>query len=141
MKYQKTDWFEQGVEAASWKPEPLCAGKIAEGLSYEVDQLFQHEPYTYVKISHLREGVTYTAEAYTFCNLSLDTYDPAWGLDRAIIRAKRKIAKRLVWERELPAKLKAALNVQFFADHDVEYFQWALQQVDAQFHGAVVDCN
>ena len=105
MNYQRSTWFQQALEYAAMEYVPPAAGKIADTLSCDVISHFQHKPYTWMKIRHFSNNVTYIACGFTFCD-GVDVFNPEWGRDKAILRAKRKIAKRLVYEREAPKLLK-----------------------------------
>lgn len=100
-QYFESVWFEQAAEYAkrSAKWHARGAGQMAEMLSYDIRLFFQREPYTWVEIEHVHNNVTYIADGFTFCD-GVDEYNHEWGTDKAILRAKRKIAKRLVWERD-----------------------------------------
>lgn len=104
--YRKSTWFEHYQARAAAAEALLCAGALAETLSYTVVAEFQEKPYTWVRITHVRDNVTYVASGFTFCD-GIDIYDPVFGRTEAIKRARRKIAKRLVWERDLPQVLEA----------------------------------
>ncbi len=144
MKYQKSYWFEQCIAYAALVYVPPGAGKMAEDLSYSVLETFQNEPYTYVKIEHCRNQVTYCAWGQTIClgtqnNGEPDVFDPAWGIEKAILRAKRKIAKRLVWERDGRTLLEAAGDR--LAAFRAEYYALSRkvhQAEDTQIMGTIV---
>lgn len=71
---------------------------IIEGMELKALQLEQENPYTMVKVSHTSNGVTYEARGWALWD-GQGEWTNREGYRIAALRAKRKIARRLRWER------------------------------------------
>lgn len=83
---------------------------IIEGMELKALQLEQENPYTMVRVSHTTNGVTYEARGWALWD-GQQKWSNWEGQRIAVIRAKRKIARRLRWEAELYQQMLDALSV------------------------------
>ncbi len=86
---------------------------IIEGMELKALQLEQENPYTMVRVSHTTNGVTYEARGWALWDGQQEWSN--WEGQRiALLRAKRKIARRLEWEAGLKDRaLETASQSQF----------------------------
>lgn len=89
---------------------------IIEGMELKALQLEQENPYTMVKVSHTSNGVTYDARGWALWD-GQQEWSNCEGERIALLRAKRKIAKRLKWEAALSHELKRALSARIKANN------------------------
>ncbi len=88
---------------------------VVEGMELTIVRQTIDKPYTLIEVEHVSDGVTYLAHGFA-CWRKPDLYNWQEGSRMALLRAKRKIAKRLKGEAATPDSIQRLKNEVFAAE-------------------------